>query len=114
MQNAVGCARKALFAEIEKIEGFAPVSVNPGSIEMWPISNQPALFSLIGDVEKMIGVTVAPSFLMLPLKSISGIIFRGGGGFTHNCCLCDRENCEGRVAPYDAKLKADLESSMYI
>jgi hypothetical protein len=112
MINAVGLARKALFETVEKILGSAPKSANPGSIEMWPISNQPALFSLIGDVEEMIGVTVAPSFLMRPLKSVSGIMFEGSGDFTHNCCLCERENCQGRRAPFDAKLKTALEGGM--
>ena len=111
MQNAVANARKALFDEIGRIAGYTPVSANPGSIELWPITNQPALFSLIGDVEKLIGVVVTPSFLMRPLKSVSGIMFRGDGGFTHNCNLCDRANCEGRAAEFDAKLKAELEMS---
>ena len=112
MVNAVGLARKTLFEEVEKIMGATPISANPGSIEMWPISNQPALFSLIGDVEDMIGVTVAPSFLMRPLKSVSGIMFHGSGEFSHNCCICERKNCGGRRAPFDAKLKAALEGGM--
>jgi len=111
MQNAVGTARRALFDEVGRIAGYTPVSANPGSIESWPISNQPALFSLIGDVEQMIGVKIAPSFLMIPLKSISGIMFRSEGGFTHNCSLCDRKDCQGRNAPFDAKLKAELEGA---
>jgi len=112
MQGAVGAARKALFAAIEREAGYAPTSVSPGSIEMWPINNQPSLFALIGDVEGMIGVTITESFLMLPLKSVSGICFPGGGGFTHNCCLCERKVCAGRQAPFDAKLKAQLEGEL--
>ena len=114
MQGAVGSARGALADEIEGLAGYKPISANPGSIQMWPISNQPALFSLIGDVDKMIGVKIAPSFLMVPLKSVSGIFFQGEGegGFTHNCCLCERENCPGRRAPFDAALKAALERDM--
>jgi len=112
MRNAVGAARKALFEEIERVAGYKPTSANPGSIESWPISNQPALFSLIGDVEKLIGVTIAPSFLMVPLKSVSGILFQSEGGFTHNCCLCERQDCPGRSAPFDAALKAELDSNM--
>ena len=111
MLDAVGKARIALRDEIGRIAGYEPVSVNPGSIEMWPVSNQPALFSLIGDVGSSIGVTIAPSFLMIPLKSVSGIFFRGSGGegsFTHNCSLCERENCPNRAAPFDANLKAML------
>ena len=109
MLDAVSRARGALLAEVKALAGHELISINPGSIELWPISNQPALFSLIGDVEKLIGVTINPSFLMLPLKSVSGIFFPGGGGFTHNCCLCTREGCPGRRAPYDPELKAQLE-----
>jgi len=114
MQGAVGYARNAMLDEIEKLAGYKPISANPGSIQMWPISNQPALFSLIGNVDELIGVKVAPSFLMVPLKSVSGIFFQGEGegGFTHNCCLCERENCPGRKAPFDPALKAALESDM--
>ena len=110
MLDAVGQARNALFKEIGQVAGYEPKSANPGSIGMWPISNQPALFSLIGDVDSLIGVTVAPSFLMRPLKSVSGIFFQGSGGFTHNCCLCERENCPNRRTPFDPKLKAELEA----
>ena len=129
MQGAVMHARNAMYNDVSKIAGYEPVSANPGSIEMWPISNQPALFSLIGDVTGMIGVTIATSFLMIPLKSVSGIFFPGAnaaasgdttasngtvasGVFTHNCCICTRENCSGRRAPFDAQLKAQLENNM--
>jgi hypothetical protein len=109
MQGAVGHARTALFDEVERIAGYKPISASPGSIELWPLNNQPALFSLVGDVETQIGVTVTESFLMLPLKSVSGILFPGDGGFTHNCCICTREVCPGRRVPFDAALKAQLE-----
>ena len=109
MQSAVGSALRALTAEVERLSGGGLKAVNPGSIQLWPISNQPALFSLIGDVQQMIGVQIAPSFLMIPLKSVSGIYFQGEGEFTHNCSLCERENCPNRRAPFDAKLKAELE-----
>jgi hypothetical protein len=52
---------------------------------------------------------------MIPLKSVSGIYFAGGGNvgaggdFTHNCCLCDRAVCPNRRAPFDPQLKAELE-----
>ena len=109
MQGAVGHARNALGKAIADVIGQEPISVNPGSVGLWPISNQPALFSLIGNVEELIGVTVAPSFLMVPLKSVSGIFFAGNGGFTHNCCICERENCQNRRAPFDPQLKDELE-----
>jgi len=109
MQGAVGHARTALFEAVAQAVGYEPKTVSPGSIQLWPISNQPALFSLIGDVKSMIGVTIAESFLMLPLKSVSGIFFPGSGGFTHNCCICERKDCQGRRAPFDPDLKEQLE-----
>ena len=109
MQTAVGNVLRAMTQELERIVGTKLIAVNPGSIQLWPITNQPALFSLIGGVKEKIGVTVAPSFLMLPLKSVSGIYFSGGGEFTHNCCLCERAVCPNRRAPFDPQLKAELE-----
>ena len=85
--------------------------VSPGSLKLWPINNQPALFELIGGVEARTGVTLAPSHLMTPLKSISGIFFVGRGGYAHNCTLCDRDVCEGRTHPYDPELANELEGS---
>jgi hypothetical protein len=42
--------------------------------------------------------------LMLPRKSISGILFPTEVTF-FSCQLCPRERCEARKAAYDASLK---------
>jgi len=91
---------------IKKAYGFEKIStVNPGSgnAENWPISQQVGLFGLIGDVKREIGVTLKDSFLMVPIKSTSGLIFPSETEFV-NCALCGRENCPGRRAEFDAEL----------
>ncbi len=86
------------------LEGKHRISMNPGSLEDWPISEQKPLFSLFGDVERFIGVKLTDTFLMLPLKSVSGMFFQTEVKF-QSCQLCPRERCPGRRAPYDEKLK---------
>jgi len=113
MLGAVAQAGEALKKAVGSAAGWAPVTVAPGSIRLWPISNQPALFSLIGDVKEAIGVTLAESHLMVPLKSISGIHFQGHGEFSHKCALCSRDSCQGRAAPYDPELTEALEGDMF-
>lgn len=75
----------------------------PGSLEDWPITEQRALFSLIGDVEGLVGVRLTESLLMVPTKSISGIRFPTQGSF-ESCQLCPRPKCPGRRAPYEEGL----------
>jgi hypothetical protein len=73
-------------------------SISPGSLEDWPITEQAKLFSLFSDTEKLIGVRLTESMLMVPRKSISGIFFPSEEGFVA-CQLCERERCPGRKAP---------------
>jgi hypothetical protein len=77
--------------------------MNPGSLKDWPLREQRQLFSLFGDVQKAIGVELTESFLMYPVKSVSGIIFPTEVTF-ENCQLCPREDCPRRRAPYDEML----------
>ncbi len=78
-------------------------NMNPGSLEDWPISQQKELFALLGDPYKDIGVELTDSYLMLPMKSVSGIRFSSDVDFV-NCQLCPRERCENRRAEYDQNL----------
>ncbi|MBN1459412.1 MAG: vitamin B12 dependent methionine synthase [Armatimonadetes bacterium] len=78
-------------------------SMSPGSLKDWPITQQKQLFALLGNVEEMIGVGLTDSFLMLPMKSVSGIYFPTERSF-ESCQLCPREGCPGRAAPYDPML----------
>lgn len=78
-------------------------TMNPGSLEDWPLSEQRNLFSLFGDAVNSIGVSLSESFLMIPIKSVSGIWFETETGF-QSCQLCPREQCPNRRAPYDPHL----------
>jgi hypothetical protein len=84
--------------------GFSGLaSMDPGSLDDWPITEQSKLFSIFGDTERLLGVRLTDSMLMLPRKSISGIFFPSEEGFS-SCQLCEREKCPARRAPYDAAL----------
>lgn len=76
--------------------------MSPGSLEDWPIEQQRPLFSLLGDVEGAIGVTLNKSLLMIPRKSISGIYFPTETHFS-SCQLCPRKDCPSRKAAYSEK-----------
>jgi hypothetical protein len=69
----------------------------------WPLSEQGALFALLGDPHEAIGVRLTDSYLMVPTKSVSGIRFPTEQSF-ESCQLCPRERCPGRKAPYDSGL----------
>ena len=77
--------------------------MHPGSLEDWPITQQKNLFSIFGNVEDLVGVKLTESFLMIPIKSVSGICFPTEIRF-ESCQLCPREVCSERRAPYDPDL----------
>ena len=90
-----------LGARLEERYGVGSLSnLSPGSLVDWPITEQTKLFSIFGDAEQLVGVRLTDSMLMVPRKSISGILFPSEEGFVA-CQLCDRENCQGRRAPYN-------------
>ncbi len=77
--------------------------MNPGSLEDWPITQQGGLFSLLGNVEQLIGVKLMESYMMQPLKSSSGIYFASDADF-QSCHLCSRKKCSGRRVSYDESM----------
>jgi hypothetical protein len=103
---------QALFAAIQELdrrleERYQPgpmSSMNPGSLEDWPITQQKPLFGLFGDTRAQIGVELTESMLMIPAKSVSGVLFPSQEGFVASCQLCPREVCPNRRAPYDPAL----------
>jgi len=82
-----------------------------GAAEDWPITQQKELFSIFGNVEDLIGVQLTKNFLMLPLKSSSGIYFPTEIRF-ESCQLCPREVCSERKAPYDPDLVKKYREKM--
>lgn len=98
----------ALHAAVTAVEthldSFLPgahhATMNPGSLEDWPIQQQAVFFRALGEVEPAVGVTLTPSFLMRPRKSVSGLRFGAETAYS-NCRLCPRLDCPGRRAAYD-------------
>ena len=96
---ALGAAAQALEKILRADCQHHPLScMNPGSLDDWPLTQHQTIFSLLGDAPRTIGVTLTDHFLLIPLKTISGIYFFAEEHFI-NCQLCPRENCPGRRAP---------------
>jgi hypothetical protein len=63
----------------------------------WDLSEQRVLFDLI--TPSRIGIALTDTFLMIPKKSVSGILGIGKADevfTTSPCRLCDRKDCPGR------------------
>lgn len=103
-ETVLGCAVNFFFNYIKetyKLKKFSKMA--PGSLMDWPIEQQKQLFDTIGNVEKTAGVILTDSFLMVPSKSVSGVIFPTEITF-ESCMLCPREKCPSRRAPYSSTL----------
>jgi len=85
-------------------------TMRPGSgdASVWPIEQQKSLFALLGDVEEKLGVKLTDSFLMLPNKTTSGIVFPTEKDF-RSCEVCHRENCPSRHAPFNRQLWEEID-----
>ncbi len=66
----------------------------------WHVSGQHDLFAMFPD-GKPCGVTLTPSALMLPIKSVSGVIGLGENvrHLDYTCGLCDYKQCYKRRKP---------------
>ena len=100
---ALGSALEYLQRHISEQHALNTTShMGPGQLD-WPIGQQKQLFSILGDVRGAIGVTLTESLMMLPRKSISGIVFPTEVNFA-SCQLCQRSKCPSRQAPFDKDL----------
>jgi hypothetical protein len=79
-----------------------------GDASVWLIEQQRQLFALLGDVRQAIGVTLTDSFLMVPNKTTSGLMFPAEKDF-RSCQVCHREKCPSRQAPFDQKLWDEIQ-----
>ena len=82
-------------------------AMSPGSLPSWPLPAQRTLFKLIGNTEKTIGVTLTDSCLMLPSKSVSGILFSDESHY-ENCRFCPILKCPGRRAPFKGEFHENI------
>jgi len=100
---ALGSGLEHLQRHISEQYGLETTSnMGPGQLD-WPIEQQRVLFSLLGHVKDTIGVILTGSMMMVPRKSISGIIFPTEETFI-SCQLCQRNKCPSRKAPFDRAL----------
>ncbi len=101
---AVVQAREHLKNTLAKRYGLDGLScLGPGQLKDWPLQEQKPLFSLLGDVESAVGVTLGESLMMIPRKSLSGVYFHTETTF-FACLLCPRKECPSRKARYDEEL----------
>ena len=102
---ALGKVARSLESHLKSRHGLSQLSsMSPGSLEDWPITEQKLLFSLFEDASKPLGVRLTEHMLMVPRKSISGIMFPTEVSF-QSCQLCPRKDCPGRRAAFDKELK---------
>ncbi len=79
--------------EVAKKDGFNVSNrYSPGYCN-WPVSDQHKLFSLLKG--NTCGVSLTESSLMLPVKSVSGILGVGKGmrRLKYKCDICNDKNC---------------------
>lgn len=99
--QALGAALGYLFEHLRQRYALGETTkMSPGRLDDWPITEQAPLFALLGDVEKQVGVRLSESFLMFPVKSVSGLLFPTEVSF-ESCQLCPRAGCPNRRAEYE-------------
>lgn len=102
----LGVARAHLHAHLTqtfRLGKTATMSPGSGDVDVWPIEQQKPLFALLHGVTPHIGVVLTESCLMIPNKTVSGILFPTENDF-RTCQVCHRERCPNRSAPFDEAL----------
>lgn len=98
-------ARETLVAYVKETYLLHQVrSLNPGSgnTDIWPVEENRGIFSLL-ESGNPAGVRLTESSLMIPTKSVSGLLFSSEKDY-ESCAYCERENCPDRRVPFMQKL----------
>jgi hypothetical protein len=109
----LSAARAHLLAHLTdrfRLGQTARMSPGSGDVEVWPIEQQRPLFALLGGVTPFIGVRLTESCLMIPNKTVSGLLFPTTEDF-QTCQVCHRDPCPNRRAPFDAAAWQSLRDS---
>ena len=109
----LAAARAHLLAHLTarfRLGQTARMSPGSGDAEVWPIEQQRLLFALLGGVTPFIGVRLTESCLMIPNKTVSGLLFSTEEDF-QTCQVCHRDSCPNRRAPFDAAVWHSLRES---
>jgi len=100
LQEACHTAELQIFEQIQKTYNLSKANtMNPGSLPQWPVSEQKNLFQLFEGKEKEIGVELLSSYLMTPVKTVSGIRYESQIDFS-SCELCPKLDCPNRSKKY--------------
>ena len=85
-------------------------TMRPGSgdASVWPIEQQKGLFSLLLNIETELRIHLTDSFLMVPNKTTSGLLFPTETDF-RSCEVCHRDNCPSRHAPFNEELWEEIQ-----
>jgi len=109
--HLLGAANKYLSDHLHrKFRLGKTATMRPGSgdASVWPIEQQKDLFTLLGDVEGTVGVRLTESFLMIPNKTTSGLMFPTETDF-RSCEVCHRESCPSRHAAFNRDLWEEIQ-----
>ena len=111
-ERCADCMEQNLQQSIDKLGWHHTNRFSPGYCG-WHVSEQQLLFPLFDG--QTCGVRLTDSSLMLPIKSVSGIIGIGSSvrHLDYTCGLCDMENCcrrnnELRIMNYELRCNDEL------
>jgi uncharacterized protein YfkK (UPF0435 family) len=86
-----------------KVSDLSTMNPGSGDASVWPIEQLKDLFSMFTNVERLTGVRLTESLVMVPDMSVTGILFASETSF-QSCQLCHRANCPIRRAPFSKEL----------
>jgi hypothetical protein len=94
---------KHIEGRIRNEKGWKISRFNPGSTPSWNLEDQETIFSILSKktVQERIGVSLTESFMMVPRKSVSGVMGQAISDY-HNCQEC-RLTCDYRQEEYKGK-----------
>ncbi len=87
----------------QQFEMGPQATMTPGALEDWSLDEQEKLFSIFRGRHQTIDVELTESNMMLPVKSLSGVMFPSEHNYS-NCQLCSKDNCPNRRAEYEQAL----------
>lgn len=98
MVLALGAAVQGIKDQLVSLRGKSEIAViSPGAREGWPLSEQTNLFRILKDAPRRLGVRLTDDLLMLPLKTLSGIMVPTEKSMSL-CVFCDKEHCSEKEA----------------
>lgn len=89
----------------ERFHTQSLAAMNPGSLPIWPLSQQKPIFALLGEGLNRIGVVLDQQGFLKPAESAYGILFETEHPY-ENCMICKNLDCPGRRAAYDETMAA--------